>query len=84
MGEFVQTPLYVRHESPGTAEVLLEVPWQNTRLRGFPSRPGHESNETRQDGHGRLERSELLGCQRRVGGQMTPDEGIPTRQRSSM
>ena len=71
----MHTPLYVRHKNPGTAEVLLKVPGQNTGLRGSPSGPREESTESSQDRHGRLERGELLGCQRRVGGNMTPHQG---------
>src|SRR5580658_11092371 len=71
----MQTPLDVRYESPRTADLLLQIPRQDTRLCGFPSRPRQDSAEGSQDRHGRLERRKLMGCQRWVGGQMTPDQG---------
>src|ERR1700722_5022496 len=70
----MQTPLYVQYESPRTAELLVQIPRQDTRLRGFPSRPRQDSAEGSQVRHGPLERRKLVGCQRWIGGHVTPDQ----------
>ena len=71
----MHAPLHVRDESSRTAEVLLQIPRHDTRLRAFPSGSREDSAEPGEDRHGRLERCKLLGCERRVGGDMTPDQG---------
>ncbi len=67
--------LHVRDENSRTAELLLQIPWQNTCLRSLPRGPRQDSAEPGQDRHRRLERCKLLGCEWRVSGQMTPDQG---------
>ena len=48
---------------------------QDILLRGFPGVPSQESAKASQVRYGRLERRNLMGCQRWVGGHMTPDQG---------
>jgi hypothetical protein len=57
----MHTPLNVRYQSSSSAEVLLEIPRQDTRLRGFPGGPRQDSAEVSQDRHGELERAKLMG-----------------------